>query len=138
MSSLEDNAGTCKASNDATTPVNALEHLQYIDGEGVAQLTHQSPTCAQRDQLCNYGRAGACTAMAGNGVAGHSVGINRRWPARVRFGSDLKDFEQIETHEAAARMSRRMQSLMSRLTALPTPVNQRGLPRWRLRGCSRN
>jgi enoyl-CoA hydratase len=37
-------------------------------------------------------------------------------------GGDLKDFAQIETHEAAAAMSRRMQSLMARFERLPVPV----------------
>jgi enoyl-CoA hydratase len=37
-------------------------------------------------------------------------------------GGDLKDFAQLETHEAAAAMSRRMQSLMARFEMLPIPV----------------
>lgn len=37
-------------------------------------------------------------------------------------GGDLKDFQQITTHEAAAAMSRRMQLITARLRALPVPV----------------
>jgi enoyl-CoA hydratase len=37
-------------------------------------------------------------------------------------GGDLKDFAQLETREAAAAMSRQMQSLMTRFEMLPIPV----------------
>jgi enoyl-CoA hydratase/carnithine racemase len=37
-------------------------------------------------------------------------------------GGDLKDFAQLETHVAAAAMSRKMQSLMARFEMLPIPV----------------
>jgi enoyl-CoA hydratase len=37
-------------------------------------------------------------------------------------GGDLKEFEQLKTHEAAAAMSLRMQRLMARLNHLPVPV----------------
>jgi enoyl-CoA hydratase len=103
-------------------PVTGLAHLHYAEREGVGLLTIDRPdvhnaislaTMAELDRVLRWletdSRAGALVLTG----AGERTFVS---------GGDLKDFAKLETHEAAAAMSHRMQSLMARLETLPVPV----------------
>ena len=103
-------------------PVNGLDHLHYLEHDGVGLITIDRPavhnaislaTMAELDRVLSWletkSRVGAVVLTG----AGDRTFVS---------GGDLKDFAQLETHEAAAAMSRRMQSLMARFEMLPIPV----------------
>ncbi len=106
----------------SSAPVSGLDHLRYLEGEGVGLLTIDRPsvhnaislaTMAELDRVLSWletnSRVGALVLTG----AGDRIFVS---------GGDLKDFEQLETHHSAAAMSLRMQSLMARLEVLPIPV----------------
>ncbi len=103
-------------------PVTGLEHLRYVENDGVGLLTINRPTVhnaiglatmAELDRLLDWidanSQAGALVITG----AGDRVFVS---------GGDLKDFEQLTSYDSAAAMSRRMQHLMARLRELPIPV----------------
>ncbi len=99
-----------------------LTNLRFEENGGVALITidrpavHNAISLATRDELArvlDYVEQAphlAAVVLTGGG--------DRTFVS----GGDLKEFEQITTHEAAAAMSRRMQTLMNRLSHLPVPV----------------
>jgi enoyl-CoA hydratase len=111
-----------QAGGPETAPLNGLRHLHYVERDGVGLITIDRPavhnaisleTMAELDRVLSWleqdSKVGA-VVMTGSG--------ERTFVS----GGDLKDFAQLETHEAAAAMSRRMQSLMARFEMLPMPV----------------
>jgi enoyl-CoA hydratase len=104
------------------TPVSGLEHVRYVEHQGVGLITIDRPkvhnaislaTMAELDRVLDWLEKSSRAAAVVLTGAGDRVFVS---------GGDLKDFEQLETHESAAAMSRRMQSLMMRLELLPIPV----------------
>lgn len=101
---------------------DALEHLRYEERDRVALVTFDRPevhnavglaTMNELDRVLEYlQRAAHLAAVIVTG------GGDRTFVS----GGDLKEFEQITTHAAAAAMSRRMQLLMNRMSGLPVPV----------------
>jgi len=120
---IEGNGQEHKATDSpGSAPVGSLDHLHYVERDGVGLITIDRPavhnaislaTMAELDRVLNWletdSRVGA-VVITGSG--------ERTFVS----GGDLKDFAQLETHAAAAAMSRRMQSLMGRLEMLPIPV----------------
>ena len=103
-------------------PVGGLEHLHYLECERVGLITIDRPsvlnaislaTMAELDRVLSWLEAGSEAGAVVLTAAGDRIFVS---------GGDLKDFAQLETHAAAAAMSRRMQSLMGRLEMLPIPV----------------
>jgi enoyl-CoA hydratase/carnithine racemase len=103
-------------------PISGLDHVRYLEREGVALITIDRPavhnaislaTMAELDRVLNWLETSFQTAAVVLTGAGDRIFVS---------GGDLKDFERLETHESAAAMSRRMQSLMARLELLPMPV----------------
>jgi enoyl-CoA hydratase len=102
--------------------VAGLEHLQYVEADGVGLLTINRPavhnaislsTMAELDRVLDWvGTDSQIAALVLTG-AGDRVFVS---------GGDLKDFEQLTTYDSAVAMSRRMQLLMARLQDLPIPV----------------
>jgi enoyl-CoA hydratase len=105
-----------------TAPLSGLDHLHYVERDGVGLITIDRPavhnaislaTMAELDRVLSWletkSRVGALVLTG----AGERTFVS---------GGDLKDFAQLETHEAAAAMSRLMQSLMARFEKLPVPV----------------
>lgn len=99
-----------------------LEHLRFSVLDGVATLVINRPqvhnavslaTMAELERVLDWLEADAAVAALIVTGAGERSFVS---------GGDLKDFEQITTHEAAAAMSRRMQSITGRLRALPALV----------------
>jgi enoyl-CoA hydratase len=102
--------------------VSGLDHLHYIEREKVGLITIDRPavynaislaTMAELDRVLNWLETSSTAGAVVLTGAGERIFVS---------GGDLKDFAQLETHEAAAAMSRRMQSLMARLEMLPIPV----------------
>jgi len=112
------------AANDLgeLTPLSGLEHLRYLERGGVGLVTIDRPavhnaislaTMAELDRVLTRLEAASHIGAVVLTGAGDRIFVS---------GGDLKDFERLETHEAAAAMSRRMQSLMARVEGLCLPV----------------
>jgi enoyl-CoA hydratase len=89
-------------------PVGALEHLHYLERERVGLITIDRPsvlnaislaTMAELDRVLNWLETGSGVGAVVLTAAGDRIFVS---------GGDLKDFAQLETHEAAAAMSGRM------------------------------
>lgn len=123
---FEEDSGPGSERNTAASaelfPVTCLDHLHYVERDKVGLITIDRPavhnaislaTMAELDRVLSWlettSRVGAVVLTG----AGERIFVS---------GGDLKDFAQLQTHEAAAAMSRRMQSLMARLEMLPIPV----------------
>lgn len=99
-----------------------LENLRYVERDGVALLTIDRPavhnaislaTMAELDRVLDWIETGSKVGALVLTAAGQRTFVS---------GGDLKEFEQLTTHESAAAMSRKMQRLMARLHGLPIPV----------------
>jgi enoyl-CoA hydratase len=103
-------------------PVSGLDHVHYVESGRMGLITIDRPavhnaisraTMAELDRVLNWLETNAKVAAVVLTGAGDRVFVS---------GGDLKDFAQLKTHEAAAAMSRQMQSLMARFEMLPIPV----------------
>ena len=101
---------------------DGLEHLRYEERDRVALITFDRPavhnavglaTMTELDRVLGYVEQAPHLAAAVVTGAGNRTFVS---------GGDLKEFEQITTHAAAAAMSRQMQILMNRMSRLPVPV----------------
>ncbi len=101
---------------------DGLVHLRYEERDRVALITFDRPdvhnavglvTMAELDRVLDHVEQAAHLAAVVVTGAGNRTFVS---------GGDLKEFEQITTHAAAAAMSRRMQMLMNRMSRLPVPV----------------
>jgi len=99
-----------------------LKHLRYVERDGVGLITidrpevHNAiglPTMAEFDRVLDWIETSSEVAALVLTAAGQRTFV---------AGGDLKEFEQLTTHEAAAAMSRKMQRLMARLAGIPIPV----------------
>lgn len=99
-----------------------LKHLRYAERDRIAVLTVDRPgvhnaigltTMPELARVLDHlERSPDLAALVLTG-AGDKTFVS---------GGDLKELEQLTTHEAAAAMSRQMQTLMARLSGLPIPV----------------
>ncbi len=123
---IDERGGSHGEHNPATAadlcPVGALDHLHYLERDGVGLITIDRPavhnaislaTMAELDRVLSWLETDSNVGAVVLAGAGERIFVS---------GGDLKDFEQLDTHEAAAAMSRRMQSLMARLEMLPISV----------------
>src|SRR5215469_5750107 len=105
-----------------SAPVAGLEFLEYLEADGVGLLTINRPavhnaigltTMPELARVLDHLETTPRLAVLVITGAGNKTFIS---------GGDLKELEQLTTHEAAAAMSRGMQTLMARLAELPMPV----------------
>jgi enoyl-CoA hydratase len=105
-----------------SAPVAGLEHLKYVEAKGVGLLTIDRPavhnaislsTMDEFDRVLDHLEASPTLSVLVLTGAGDKTFVS---------GGDLKELEQLTTHQAAASMSRQMQQLMTRLSGLPIPV----------------
>jgi enoyl-CoA hydratase len=103
-------------------PLAGLNDLHYLERDGVGLITIDRPavhnavslaTMAELERVLNWLETKSTVGAVVVTGAGDRTFVS---------GGDLKDFALLQTHEAAAAMSRRMQSLMARLELLPVPV----------------
>jgi len=103
-------------------PIGALDHLQYVEADGVGLLTINRPavhnaigltTMPELERVLDHLEAAATLSVLVLTGAGDKTFVS---------GGDLKELEQLTTHQAAAAMSRQMQTLMTRVSVLPVPV----------------
>jgi enoyl-CoA hydratase len=116
-------AAASEADQKAPAPFpEELKDLLYAERDGVGTITinrpevHNAiglPTMAEFARVLDWIESSSEVAAIVLTATG-----NRTFVA----GGDLKAFEQLTTHEAAATMSRKMQRLMARLAGLPVPV----------------
>ncbi len=99
-----------------------LSHLHYAERNGVGLITIDRPsvlnaigldTMTELDRVLDWVEHGSDIGALVLTAAGQRAFVS---------GGDLKEFEQLTTHEAAAAMSLRMQRVMARLRRLPVPV----------------
>jgi enoyl-CoA hydratase len=114
--------------NDAPTASAAdrhlkdLEHLEFVINEGVGLITINRPevhnaislaTMAELEHVMDWVESSTQVGAVVLTGAGDRIFVS---------GGDLKDFERLDSHDSAAAMSRRMQTLMTRLEHSPIPV----------------
>jgi enoyl-CoA hydratase len=101
---------------------DGLEHLHYEERDRVALITFDRPSVHNAVGFATMGEIervlGHLEQAAHLGAAVLTGAGDRTFVS----GGDLKEFEEITTHAAAAAMSRRMQILMNRMSRLPIPV----------------
>jgi enoyl-CoA hydratase len=105
-----------------SAPLDGLDHLQYVETDGVGLLTINRPTVhnaiglttmPELARVMDHLEASPTLSVLVLTGAGDKTFVS---------GGDLKELEQLTTHQAAAAMSRQMQTLMARINALPVPV----------------
>jgi enoyl-CoA hydratase len=103
-------------------PVVGLEHLHYVECDGVGLITIDRPSVHNAISLATMAELERVLSWLETTSNIRAVVLTGGGERVFVSGGDLKDFEQLVTHDAAAAMSRRMQSLMARLEMLPIPV----------------
>jgi enoyl-CoA hydratase/carnithine racemase len=104
------------------SPVSGLDHLHYVEQDRVGLVTIDRPAVHNAISLATMTElARVLTWLETNSGVGALV-LTGAGDRTFVSGGDLKDFAQLETHEAAAAMSRQMQSLMTRFEMLPIAV----------------
>jgi enoyl-CoA hydratase len=103
-------------------PVGGLEHLHYIERDAVGLITIDRPAVHNAISLATMAELDRVLSWLETGSRVGAVVLTAAGDRTFVSGGDLKDFAQLETHEAAAAMSRRMQSLMARFEMLRIPV----------------
>jgi len=102
--------------------VAGLEHLQYVEGDGVGVLTINRPTVHNAISLSTMAELDRVLDWVGSGSQIAALVLTGAGDRVFVSGGDLKDFERLTTYDSAVAMSRRMQLLMARLQDLPIPV----------------
>jgi enoyl-CoA hydratase len=103
-------------------PVSGLNHLHYTERDGVGLITIDRPAVHNAISLATMTELDRVLSWLETDSKAGAVVLTGAGERTFVSGGDLKDFAQLETHEAAAAMSRRMQSLMARFETLPMPV----------------
>ncbi len=105
-----------------SAPVAGLDQLQYVEADGVGLLTINRPavhnaigltTMPELARVLDHVETAATLSVLILTAAGDKTFVS---------GGDLKELEQLTTHQAASSMSRQMQRLMARLSDLPIAV----------------
>lgn len=114
--------GESENASAPASPVDSLEHLQYAERDRVGLLTINRPSVHNAISLATMAEMERVLEWLENGSQAAAVVLTGAGDRVFVSGGDLKDFERLTTHESAAAMSRRMQSLLARLEALPMAV----------------
>jgi enoyl-CoA hydratase len=103
-------------------PLPGLEYLRLTLQDGIATLVINRPQVHNAVSLATMAEIERVLDLleADDDIA--AVILTGAGERSFVSGGDLKDFEKITTHEAAAAMSRRMQLITGRLRALPALV----------------
>jgi enoyl-CoA hydratase len=102
--------------------VAGLEHLQYVEADGVGLLTINRPTVHNAISLSTMAELDRVLDWVGSDSQIAALVLTGAGDRVFVSGGDLKDFERLTTYDSAVAMSRRMQLLMARLRDLPIPV----------------
>jgi enoyl-CoA hydratase len=103
-------------------PVTGLGHLHYVERDLVGLITIDRPAVHNAISLATMVELDHVLSWLETKSTVGAVVLTGAGERTFVSGGDLKDFAQLETHEAAAAMSQRMQSLMARFEMLPIPV----------------
>jgi enoyl-CoA hydratase len=103
-------------------PLNGLDDLHYVERDGVGVITIDRPSVHNAISLATMGELDRVLSWLETESRVGAVVLTGAGDRTFVSGGDLKDFAQLDTLEAAAAMSRRMQSLMARFETLPIPV----------------
>jgi enoyl-CoA hydratase len=99
-----------------------LKHLRYTERDRIALLTVDRPEVHNAIGLTTIPEFARVLDHLENSSELAALVLTGGGDRTFVSGGDLKELEQLTTHEAAAAMSREMQTLMHRLSALPIPV----------------
>jgi enoyl-CoA hydratase len=102
--------------------LTALEHLRYVESDGVGLIEIHRPGVHNAISLATMAELDRVLTWLETRSEVRAVVLTGAGDRTFVSGGDLKDFARLDTAEAAAAMSRRMQSLMARLETLPIPV----------------
>jgi enoyl-CoA hydratase len=105
-----------------SAPVAGLEYLEYVEADGVGLLTINRPMVHNAIGLTTMPELERVLAHLETSPTLSVLVLTGAGDKTFISGGDLKELEQLTTHQAAASMSRQMQTLMSRLSDLPAPV----------------
>ena len=106
----------------AAAPVDMLEHLSYVERDGVGLITITRPEVHNAISLATMAEIERVLEWLETRSTAGAVVLTGAGDRSFVSGGDLKDFERITTREAAVAMSLRMQVITARLQALPLPV----------------
>ena len=138
--SLERHKRSSEPDGDATaeaTPLGLLEHLQYVERDRVGLITINRPTVHNAISLATMAELERVLQWLETESQVGAVVLTGAGDRIFVSGGDLKDFEQLTTHESAAAMSRRMQLVIGAsgdAAGAGDRGDQRRLPRGRMRG----
>ena len=111
------------ADSSATAPFpDALKDLIYVERDGVGTLTINRPEVHNAIGLPTMDELSRVLDWLESSSEITALVLTATGSRTFVAGGDLKAFELLTTHEAVATMSRKMQRLMNRLSALPIPV----------------
>jgi enoyl-CoA hydratase len=99
-----------------------LNHLRYCETSGIAVLTVDRPAVHNAIGLTTMPELARVLDHLETAQALSALVLTGSGDKTFVSGGDLRELEQLTTHAAAASMSRQMQTLLARLSALPVPV----------------
>ena len=99
-----------------------LKHLRYSEADRIALLAIDRPAVHNAIGLTTMPELARVLDHLESSQALSALLLTGVGEKTFISGGDLKELEQLVTHEAAASMSRQMQTLMARLSSLPIPV----------------
>jgi enoyl-CoA hydratase/carnithine racemase len=105
-----------------SAPIGGLEYLEYVEADGVGLLMINRPAVHNAIGLTTMPELERVLAHLETSPTLSALVLTGAGDKTFISGGDLKELEQLTTHQAAASMSRRMQTLMARLSDLPMPV----------------
>lgn len=103
-------------------PTQELENLRYSARQGVGLIIIDRPAVHNAISLATMDEFHKLLDLIEGDALLRALVLTGAGNRSFVSGGDLKDFERLTTHEAAAAMSRDMQRLAGRLQALPLPV----------------
>jgi enoyl-CoA hydratase len=106
----------------AREALSGLEYLRFTLQDGVATLVINRPQVHNAVSLATMAELERVLDLLEGDAGVAALILTGAGDRSFVSGGDLKDFEKITTHEAAAAMSRRMQLITGRLRALPALV----------------
>jgi enoyl-CoA hydratase len=120
--SNNDLSGNNSRATSAHARLADLEFLQYAESDHVATVTINRPSVHNAISLATMTELERVLDSVNERSDINALILTGAGERVFVSGGDLKDFERLDTHEAAVAMSRRMQHLTARLEGLPIPV----------------
>lgn len=99
-----------------------LDQLRYVEADGVGVLTINRPAVHNAIGLTTMPELARVLDHLETSPTLSALVVTGAGNKTFVSGGDLKELEELTTHQAAASMSRQMQTLMARLSDLPMPV----------------